>query len=213
MQKTKAKRGVLTGNEKWTVSVYMRGNEQLIMDEFYLFSLDFIYGDYRQQKQLKQKTPYTSQFVGSDPICKVRITGDGVADRHGKIRFEQDWGLVYEAFHASGSSFKKRPGDKDAYKTYIDYAMGEENLRVVEFVKITDGLRLYIGDRVLLFEKSDIVYPKEKYEVYQEEFSGETNENELRNIKDVVKGACEAFKNGWKKCVKFLNNRLSDKRR
>lgn len=77
---------VLRENDKWVVTVKIKGCED-IMNEYYLYTLDFIYGDRRQED---------TRYVGSETEkCRIFLPDEGVKKTYGYICFEQDFGLLY----------------------------------------------------------------------------------------------------------------------
>ncbi len=139
---------VIKGTEKWTVTLNKYGQDDSLMDVFYLYTLNFIYGDKEQKKAYEYTdAPYTKQFVGCDYRCKVQINGAGIANAHGIIRYVQDWGLVYFNNVTEGSGF--RPA-------CINAPYGKPGSESCRFMRITDGLKLYISHYVLTFHLSYI---------------------------------------------------------
>ena len=149
--------------EKWTVRLYKHGHEDAVMDEVYLYTLDFIYGDRNQKRIHKTKTfPYTRQDIGTgldnDPGAptKIQFFGKGVASTHGSIRYVQDYGLVY----FDGTHKYRKDDPHTPFKPACTGApYGSQGCKPIYKTRpITDGLRLFIGDTVLCFEKSNISY-------------------------------------------------------
>lgn len=85
---------VLRGNDKWVVTVRLKDCDD-IMTEYYLYTLDFIYGDKRQQEKFGVKEIRKKQYIGSRPDCKILLPGEDVKEKQGYISFEQDYGLLY----------------------------------------------------------------------------------------------------------------------
>lgn len=151
-------------NEKWTVSLSKYGNENAIMDEFYLYTLNFIYGDYDQKLKTNSPYSYVNQKIGKAPGCKIRFSGAGIADQHGKLSFHQDFGLLYEdlTYKVSGSNTIK--------KACVNGPYGTKNSVCEKYIPITDGLKLYISDYVLTFKSSyERIFKNADDEIYDPE--------------------------------------------
>ncbi|MBR5479784.1 MAG: FHA domain-containing protein [Clostridia bacterium] len=199
---------IIKGAELWTVTVSKYGYEDSIMDEFYLYTLDFVYGDREQKKAYNIKTAaYTRQNVGSNKHCKIQFDGKGVSPVHGFIRFEQDWGLTYTDNTMTKTSFfrKAMPKVEGVHRACKIAPYGVDGYQPVKFISITDNLKLFIGDCVLLFKKSYIDDSKEVVEDgYVENFEDGSENDELSYFDSFVNG----FKKGLDKSALWCYNEI-----
>ena len=134
-------KSIFRQNERWIVTVRRKDCPDVIMDEYYLYLLDFIYGDEKQQKKEMLTKPRKKQFVGNRQTveynkesigCKIVLPSDKLRDNGavlGEIRFEQDFGLIID-----------------------DYGYNGKNNEYT-FLKITDGLNITICEFELTFKK------------------------------------------------------------
>lgn len=213
--------GLLAGNEKWIVSVFRVDSQKVKMDEFYLYSLDLIYGVHELNEAGKVSV-YKRQYIGTDSICRIRLKGSGVAAKHGAIGYDQDFGMIYmDRTSESGAVNKNRSGVGNGIeKACVFGPYGSPDAKTVSFIEIRNGLKLYVGEFVLLFEKEKITHCVESDNEYHEEYGvelsdGEIGADKVDDIKkkgdDIRNAAVESIKEKFSVWIKQIKEYFSIK--
>ena len=166
------KKTILVPNEQWNVSISRVENKEAVFNTFYIFTHDFIYGD----KKL---------YVGTTKKKAITLREGGVAEKHGFIFYDQDFGLVYKDLIGSKFAYYKRMKykAKSIYNTCVKAPfVDNKKAETVDMIKITDGLELFIGAYVLTFIKRDVHNVAD----YRKELIEDSVENDEDDIKKII---------------------------